>query len=85
MYGNGRPFPTYQPHKKMYRENNNYTKATRAKLLNVLRDQKWSDPPEQALYHHIRQIFYQRCAKYNIPTIERTDIYTPATGDRKAA
>lgn len=75
MYGNGRSMPATQPHLKLYRANANHPKATRAKLIDVLREQKWSDPPEQALYQHVRKIFYQRCAKYSIPTLEHPDVH----------
>lgn len=71
MYGAGKPEPKVQPHTKMYRENTNHSKMTRTRLLEVLREQNWSDPPEQALYQHVRRIFYERCAKYNISTLER--------------
>lgn len=77
MHGAGRPEPKAQPHAKIYRANKNHSKLTRTKLLEVLREQKWSDPPEQALYQHVRRLFYTRCAHYNIPTLEQFDFSAP--------
>lgn len=71
MYGAGRSEPKVQPYTKMYRENLNHSKLIRTQLLDVLKAQNWSDPPDQALYQHVRRIFYERCAKYNISTLER--------------
>lgn len=71
MHGEGKSEPKVKPYTKMYRANLNHSKQTRSHLLEVLKEQNWSDPPEQALYQHVRRIFYERCAKYNITTLEK--------------
>ena len=73
MYGKGIQEPAYKPYSKIYRANDKHDKIRRTKLLEVLKEQKWSDAPEQALYTHVRRIFYRRCAYYGIPTIENYD------------
>lgn len=73
MFGREIEEPAYKPYARLYRVNDVATKEERAKLMKVLHDQKWSDPPEQALYQHVRKLFYKRCEEYGIPTLERYD------------
>lgn len=61
--------PYMQPATKRYRTHSEHSSEHRGDLLRQLRAHHWSDPPEQELYEHVRKIFYTRCAKYNISTI----------------
>ena len=70
MYGENITEPKYKPYSKDYRGNTRVTKSTRNKLLETLQKLDWEDPPEQALYQHVRKVFYRRCQQYRIPTIE---------------
>jgi hypothetical protein len=71
MYGGNDAVETpFKPYTKLYRANDRYTKEERLRLAELLREQRWTDPPEVALYQHVRKVFYRRCAHYNIPTLE---------------
>jgi hypothetical protein len=70
MYGKDVVETPFKPYAKLYRSNDRHGKEERLHLAETLREQKWSDSPETALYQHVRKIFYRRCARYNIPTNE---------------
>jgi hypothetical protein len=73
MYGKDVEEPSSKPYARLYRVNDNASKEARSKLIKVLHDQEWADPPEQALYQHVRKLFYKRCHEYGIATLEHYD------------
>lgn len=69
MYGYRGYVPYLQPATKQFRAYGPRSGDSREDLLNQLKAHNWADPPEQELYQFVRELFYERCLQYNVPTV----------------
>lgn len=69
MYGYRGYTPYLQPATKQFRTHSARNSDHQETLLEQLKAHNWADPPEQELYQFVRELFYSRCAQYNVSTI----------------